>query len=332
MKIGLFTDIHIGLEGNSEFFHIENIKLANWIKNEFSKQKVKDIFILGDVFHNRKQINLESLKNAYDFFAILQDFNIHILTGNHDCFYLDNSDVHSLSLLKGWKNISVYDSPTVLSNFGISMIPWGTLLEDIPEADYVFGHFEIAGFEMQGTLCEKGLKGAELVKKAKRSVFSGHFHKPQIRNYGDKEVHYLGSPYQHNFGERDEDKYIYTLDLDTHDLESFTNTISPKHFYVKQDETNFGKFENQIIRPIITNPETQEEFMTKLKSVAPSYIKDAEFIMEGDVKLNETIEDFQMSVFSEDVKTFVGMMEVDSEEMRQKIIQQTIELHDEVMS
>ena len=331
MKIGLFTDIHIGLENSSDFFHKENIKLAKWIKKEFLKQDISDVFILGDVFHNRKQITLESIHNATEFFDILKDFNIHILTGNHDCFFLDNSEIHSLGLLKGWKNITIYDTPEVhtLNNVTIGMIPWGTKINDISICDYIFGHFEISGFEMQGTLCEKGISGSELTTKAKHAVFSGHFHKPQIRKYGDKEIHYLGSPYQHNFGERDEEKYIYVLDLDTHYLERIINNISPKHYYVEQNDDNLSRYSGQIIRPIIKDAEKQEEFMLKLNSVSPTRIKDAEFRIEKEEKIKETIEDFKMTTVSSALKEFIDIMELD-DDMKEEVLKETMELYAEL--
>lgn len=328
-KIGLFTDLHIGLENSSSFFHKENLKLAGWIATEFKKRKIKDVFVLGDVFHNRKQINLESIDNAYQFFKLLKDFRLHILTGNHDCFYLDNSSVHSLSLFKEWDNITVYDTPYVIDEFDISMNPWGTDVQSIPSARYVFGHFEVMGFEMQGTLCEKGLKGSELVDKATETVFSGHFHKPQVKAYGDRSIVYLGSPYQHNFGEINQDKFIYTLDVDTGHLETVVNNISPKHYYVKQTETDFRKYADQIIRPIITDTDTQDEFMLKLQSVSPSYIKEAEIRIDDGIKVSETIEEFQMTVFNDDVRAFVGTIEID-DELKNDVIDITIELYDEV--
>lgn len=331
MKIGIFTDIHIGLENSSDFFHKENIKLANWIKNKFNKENINDIFILGDIFHNRKQITLESIDNATEFFNVLRTFNIHIITGNHDCFFLDNSDVHSLGMLKGWENITVYDKPDIVryGENSIAMIPWGTKIEDIPNADYVFGHFEISGFEMQGTVCEKGLKGAELVEKAKHSVFSGHFHKPQIRKYGEKDIHYLGSPYQHNFGERDQDKFIYILEIDTGKLKEIVNDISPKHYYVQQNETDFSKYNNQIVRPIIKDVEKQEEFMMKLNSVSPTRIKEAEFIVERDEKVKETIEDFQMTTVSLALKEFVDIMEID-DTLKEDVLKETMDIYEEL--
>jgi len=330
MKIGIFTDIHIGLENSSEFFHKENIKLAEWIKKEFIKEKISDVFILGDVFHNRKQINLESIRNATEFFNILDCFNIHIITGNHDCFFLDNSDVHSLGMLSGWKNITVYDTPKVI-NMGcdIAMIPWGTKLDGIPESDYIFGHFEISGFDMQGTVCEKGLSGTELSKKAKYSVLSGHFHKPQVRNYGKKQICYLGSPYQHNFGERDEDKFIYILDTNEHILHSIVNDISPKHFYVQQNEENFSQYEGQIIRPVIKDPEKQEEFMLKLYCVNPTRIKDADFQLEKEEKIKETIEDFKMTTISSALSEFVEMMEIE-QDLKELVLQEVMELYAEL--
>ena len=332
MKIGLFTDIHIGLESDNPFFHKENIKLANWIKEEFQKNKIKTIVILGDIFHHRERIVLESLHNAREFFSILNDFKIHIITGNHDCFYRDNSSVHSLGLLQvNASNISVYDKPTVIDlDASIAMIPWGTGLDDIPSADYVMGHFEIAGFEMQGTVCEKGLTGAELVKKAKHAVLSGHFHKPQVRAYGKREIHYLGSPYQHNFGEAGEDKFIYILDMESHELEAIKNEISPKHFYVKQGETDFGKYSNCIVKPVITDPDNQDEFMTKINSVSPAKVNQAEIVLENVTKTKETVEEFKSTNFHEDVKTFVfDIMEID-DNMKEDVVNAALELYESI--
>ena len=100
--------------------------------------------ICGDLFHYRDEIAVNSLQVAKQFFDILEDYNIVMITGNHDCYYKDTSTVNSLSLFGGWKNITVIDTLTVDDIFDkrVSFVPWGVNVKDIPKCDLVFGHFD----------------------------------------------------------------------------------------------------------------------------------------------------------------------------------------------
>ena len=111
-------------------------------------QEIKDIFILGDVFHHRSEISVNTLSVSQQFFKILEDFNIIILVGNHDAYYRDRSDVNSISIFDGWSNITTIDESYSDNFFGktLSFWPWGCPIENIPESDILFGHFEIESF------------------------------------------------------------------------------------------------------------------------------------------------------------------------------------------
>jgi hypothetical protein len=69
-----------------------------------------------------------------------------MITGNHDCYYKDTSEVNSLSILKGWNNITILDSVYRLEDHQndkcITFCPWGTKISDIQKSDIIFGHFE----------------------------------------------------------------------------------------------------------------------------------------------------------------------------------------------
>ena len=70
-----------------------------------------------------------------------------MITGNHDAWYKDTSEINSLSILKGYKNIRVFDNLTMEDWYDnkkkAAFCPWGTKLSDIPKCDLVFGHFEL---------------------------------------------------------------------------------------------------------------------------------------------------------------------------------------------
>ena len=107
-KICCVSDIHIGVHQNSSMWHNITLNWARWLAKNLKKHNVKDIMICGDLFHYRDEIAVTTIQVAQEFLSILSDFNIVILSGNHDAYYKDNSNVTSLSILKGWPNISVY--------------------------------------------------------------------------------------------------------------------------------------------------------------------------------------------------------------------------------
>jgi DNA repair exonuclease SbcCD nuclease subunit len=291
VKAILFSDIHLGLSNDSPQFHEISINFAVWMAEQAKSRGIKTLICGGDVFHNRKAINLLTIEAATKFFNVLKDFDIRIITGNHDCFFLENSDVHSISMLKNWENISVYDSP-YYENFDgnvVGFIPWGTPVEKMQKCDIMFGHYEINGFQMGPKhFCEEGMTPAKLLSKCPL-IFSGHFHKPQFNQYGTGNIIYMGSPYQHNWGEAGEDKYIYELDFKTKEYLKIENTISPKHITIKSKDEVKSAVGN-IVR-VLTDAEDSEV----MKELAKVSILSVDTIIEDKeiLKSAETIKDFK---------------------------------------
>ena len=50
-KICCIADLHIGVHQNSILWHETALTWAKWLKEELEKAKIKDIFILGDLYH-----------------------------------------------------------------------------------------------------------------------------------------------------------------------------------------------------------------------------------------------------------------------------------------
>jgi predicted MPP superfamily phosphohydrolase len=181
-KVGFFSDIHIGLGQDSAVWHSNILEFARWVTDFYSKHGINEIIIPGDIFHNRNEISVNTLNKAKEFFDLFKDFKVYISTGNHDCYYKDRSDVNSISLLGGWNNIVLVDkTPQVLtihnSDKTLSLIPWGTSVEDIPVSDICVGHFEIKTFRMNTYKeCEHGMESNNLLAKSP-FIISGHFHR-----------------------------------------------------------------------------------------------------------------------------------------------------------
>jgi DNA repair exonuclease SbcCD nuclease subunit len=280
-KIGCFSDIHLGLSQDSPIFHKISLDFAKWASDYYKKQDIDEIIIPGDIFHNRNSISVETLTVAREFFNYFKDFTIYISTGNHDCFKKDSSDINSITLLHGWKNIHIFDKEPIIleTNFNktIGFVPWGTQLENFPKCDVMFAHLEISSFYMNSyKVCEHGFSYKDLFKYS-NYIISGHFHKKDHRKFEKGEILYLGSPYQHNFGDIFDARGIYVFDLKDNSFEFIENNISPKHCRLSIK----GSIDEDVIKnnfvSIVVDGDTKEEdinsYAAKVAALSPQTVR-----------------------------------------------------------
>ena len=102
-------------------------------------------------------------------------------------------------------------------------------------------------------ICDHVLESQSILGKGKL-IISGHFHLRDHRHYdNNKSILYLGSPYEMDFGERNQVKGIYFLNLENMELEFVENLISPKHFKIKVSELLSNQIDTKKIPSIINN-------------------------------------------------------------------------------
>ncbi len=235
-KVACISDIHLGIHQNAHTWHEIALDFARWLDQELKLRDIKDIIIAGDIFHNRHEIGVNTIHCARKFFDILSNYNIVTITGNHDCYYKDKSDINSISILNGYKNITVYQEVTdlTINNKRFVFCPWGLNLQEIPLCDVIVGHFEILNFKMNAhKVCDHGFESESLLDKSKL-VITGHFHCRDHRKYSNgKSIIYLGSPYELDFGDREQTKGFTILDTEDLSLELVENNITPKHKKIK---------------------------------------------------------------------------------------------------
>jgi DNA repair exonuclease SbcCD nuclease subunit len=332
-KVGSFSDIHIGLNQDNPIWHNSVLEFAKKVSEFYKKNKIKDIIIPGDIFHNRSEISVKTLYTANKFFEYFKEFNILISAGNHDSFFKDRSDVNSICLFDGWSNITIIDSkPLVLKTVdgkNVSLIPWGVTPDNIPQADICFGHFEINTFNMNTfKVCDKGEESKNLLNKSP-FVISGHFHHKDHREYSKGQILYMGSPYQQNFGDIDEERGYYIIDTLNNSFEFFENNFSPKYHKVSVKNIKCGKITSAHLKQIVPNnfisfvidENLQADDVTllssKIQNLNPSFFridyKDLtnNFTSNNNVEYNtidvvKNIEDFILSIDNIDHKEEVA--------------------------
>lgn len=273
-KVAIFSDLHLGLYGNSPDWHAVALEWADWIVSELKSKKIKDIFFLGDFFHNRSEISVQTVHVASELIEKFKDFNMLMIVGNHDAYYKNRADVHSLGLLKGHDNITIIDKTLTFTyndkTFGF--IPWNIDCADV-SVDYLFGHFEIQSFNMNNfKVCDHGLSPVDLISK-NGMVFSGHFHKRHFKKYSQGTIHYVGNTFHHDFNDVGNDRGYHILDIETGDLKFYKNEISPefkKMLISKIADYTADDFKKNVIK-LIVDDEIEGEEVEKIKAKVNSY-------------------------------------------------------------
>jgi len=243
MRIALITDTHFGGKN-------DNLSFAQFQRRFYERtffpildmEGITTVVHLGDVFDRRKYANYNSLKLAKEMFfdpIKERDIDLHVLIGNHDCYYKTTNKVNSMSLTCKEYNIHLYeDTPEVINFDGLNvmMTPWiapdkyaeSLRIISRAKADFLMGHLPLQGAEMlDDVYCDDGIERKHF-KRFER-VFSGHFHKQQ----DDGHIRYLGAPYEITWNDYASKKGFHILDTETREVEFFQNPnrLFKKIFY-----------------------------------------------------------------------------------------------------
>jgi DNA repair exonuclease SbcCD nuclease subunit len=243
-KIFLLGDLHLGIRNNSvEWSDIQSSFLIGHFLQQVESEGFDpetDILVqFGDWNHVRESTNTRiyklSLKIA-EVFTKKFKRGVFVILGNHDVYYKDRTDTHSLEGFdKMYSNFKIYERPEVLtiSSHKFLMLPWIEKLDELKNqikshksAKYVFCHADVKGFNLtKVTKLEHGLDQSELHQFNR--IYSGHIHIRQEKG----NVLYVGTPYEMDRGDRGNQKGFYVLDVSGKEVtEKFIpNHFSPKH-------------------------------------------------------------------------------------------------------
>jgi|TARA_B110000444_G_scaffold124456_1_gene116938 DNA repair exonuclease SbcCD nuclease subunit len=206
-KAAVFTDIHLGLKGNSKVHNDDCEEFVDWYIEQAKANGCETGIFCGDWHHNRNSLNLttmdatirsmEKLGASFDQFFFFD--------GNHDLYYKDKRDVNSTAFAKHIPGITFIDE--IITKDDVTLVPWlvGEEWKKIKniKSKYMFGHFELPSFYMNAMvqMPDTGELKSEHFEN-QEYVFSGHFHKRQKQG----KVHYIGNAFPHNYADAWDDK------------------------------------------------------------------------------------------------------------------------------
>ncbi len=201
-KAACFTDIHFGLKHNSRQHNDDCERFVKWFIEEAKKRDCETCFFLGDWHHHRANVNVSTLNYTVSNLSRLNDSfeKVYFIAGNHDLYYREKREIHSLPMATKLPNIVMIDDFFIQDD--VAIIPWlvGTEWKNIQKikTKYMFGHFELPHFYMNALVempDHGGLQSEHFTHQ--EYVFSGHFHKRQKKG----KIQYIGNPFGHNYAD-----------------------------------------------------------------------------------------------------------------------------------
>ena len=205
-KAAVFSDIHWGLKSNSLQHNQDCADFVDWFISKAKEEGCETCLFLGDWNHHRASINIHTLQYGL---RALEKLNanfekVYFIPGNHDLYYRDRRDVHSVEWANHLPNVTIVND--WFTEGEVVIAPWliGDDYKKLAKmkGKYLFSHLELPNFFMNamvqmpdhGELNDQHVTGFE-------KVFSGHFHKRQARN----NIWYIGNAFPHNYADAGDD-------------------------------------------------------------------------------------------------------------------------------
>jgi DNA repair exonuclease SbcCD nuclease subunit len=254
-KILFFSDLHAhnhaqfatrrpnGL--NSRF--ADCLAVVDQITDYCKAQQIQHVVFLGDLFHSRTKLDIDVFTLTWETMKRLakQVGDLRLLVGNHDQF-TRIGDVHAIRPFEEFAQVidqptlaTVGDCPVYFIPFTanedklkeiVHTIPYNAKLVCLhqPVREAIPGPTNSPG-KPDFTVEDFPLDRLEL-------VLSGDIHKQQWVG-GKEKMFYVGSPMQHNFGEREHAKSFVVLDTEMWKLE-LVPTVAPTFHYFECGEAS----------------------------------------------------------------------------------------------
>ena len=302
MKVAIITDTHYGARKGSKYLH-DYFEL--FYKNVFfpalEEHGIDTVIHMGDAFDSRKSIDYQSFEWAKRVvFEPLKKYKVHMIIGNHDCYYKNTNDTNSPQLLlQSYSNIKTYQEVTEvkIDNLNVLFIPWinAENFENtvnaikVSNSNCAMGHLELNGFRAhRGHTMEEGMDSS-LFEKFDRT-FSGHYH----TRSDNGRIFYLGNPYEMFWNDVNDTRGFTIFDTET--LEHFYINNPYKLFSnIYYEDTpyqtfDFSEYESKIVKVIVrkkTKVKSFEKFIDKLYSVG---VQDLKIVENFDIQESEDFE------------------------------------------
>ena len=313
--VAIVTDTHVGARKGARYMQDHFEKFWSDVFFPTLKERgVTTILHMGDCFDSRKSIEYQSLNWAKRvIFDPMKEYSVHMITGNHDCYFKNTNDTNSPNLLlQDYENITTYSNATEINVHGrdILMLPW--ICEENKQdtygkikktkAEIALGHLELNGFKVNRYVDMDHGHDTKMFEKFEK-VLSGHFH----TRSNDGRIFYTGNPYEMFWNDVNDPRGFVLLDTETLEIEYVDN---PHTLFkvITYDDTNYKLFnatqcDNKIVKVVVKKKSNQKDFDKFIDKIIKSNIIDIKIAENFNVQESgdfevDTVEENTLSILS----------------------------------
>jgi len=335
MKIGIITDSHWGARKGSKLFQ-DYFEL--FYKNVFfptlEQYGITTVIHMGDAFDSRKSIDYQSFEWAKRVvFEPLSKYDVHLITGNHDCYYKNTNNVNSPNLLlQSYPNVKTYSSPTEIKvgNLNVLLIPWICMeneeqsLKAIKntKSKIAMGHLELQGFHVnRSVVMEHGLE-ANIFKNFTK-VFSGHYH----TRSDNGTVFYLGNPYEMFWNDVNDPRGFTIFDTETLEHTPIDNPYR-LFYHIYYEDTPYqmfdaSEYENKIVKVIVRKKSDSKQFEKFIDKLYSANVSELKIVENFQIQESENFEAFDSEDTMSILNRYIEEAEVNLDKtIVQKLLQE----------
>jgi predicted phosphodiesterase len=305
MKVAIITDTHFCARKSSRLFQ-DYFEL--FYKNVFfptlEQYGIQTVIHMGDAFDSRKSVDFVGLDwTRRVVLDPLSKYDVHLITGNHDCYFKNSNKVNSPELLLSeYGNITTYSEPTEIKvgDMGVLLLPWinsensekSLKMIQNSKSKVAMGHLELNGFApYRGHIMDSGMD-ANIFNKFEK-VFSGHYHTRSTNGT----VFYLGNPYEIYWNDVNDTRGFTIFDTET--LEHFPVDNPYRMFHnIYYEDTPYQTFdtrdyENKILRVIVRKKSNQKQFEKFVDKLYTANVAELKIVENFQIQESEEFEAFE---------------------------------------
>jgi DNA repair exonuclease SbcCD nuclease subunit len=257
MKVVITADWHFGYPGK-----LNDLKWAfNNLINYCDKNKVKYIFMLGDLLHDREYISHDVSNCLSDCLDYMNSKGIEMITliGNHDMYYRHKWSVNAIKPFSKQLTYVSNISYLILDGVKFWLVPfiehepfYMKIIKDIDkkasENDILLTHIGIASATMNACFLVQNWNVVSFEETKFKRIYSGHFHCTQKVN---SKSWYPGSPISFRFDEGlvNHGFMLYDTDTNSHEFIDIYNLGNEDDF----KPPDYISAESEDISDVISN-------------------------------------------------------------------------------
>jgi DNA repair exonuclease SbcCD nuclease subunit len=292
-KVLIFTDIHLACHKKRTDRLHDCLKALEWVFETAKANDVKHLLFGGDLFQDRQKIDILTYHLTFDLFHKYCDGSIDVtlLLGNHDLWYYDSWDVHSVRPFSALKGVTLVDQPKTLEIAGhkVDFLPYTHKpLEHLDNLSKTGGRkLLLAHLAVDGAILNNNYStysdviiehDGDMVRVGAGvfddwdQVFLGHYHCEQRLT---PRVEYVGSPLELTFGEAYQKKHVLIYDLATGERKYVTNDFSPKHLIIPEEDAHKYDLTGNFVRLTVADKSQSRiaEMKDELRSKNPGSVE-----------------------------------------------------------